>query len=54
MVCGADGSTTLGSFNNYVDKLRWVDGKKLLIFVHVLGKKCPGPTVVNLNSDGMK
>ena len=28
----------LGSFNNYVDKMRWVDGPKVSIFVHIEGK----------------
>ena len=31
-----------GTFNNYVDKMRWVGGPKISVFVHVQGKKCPG------------
>ena len=30
-----------GSFKNYVDKMRWVGGQKMLLFVHVPGIKCP-------------
>ena len=29
------------SFKNYVDKMRWVGGLKMPIFVHVFGEKCP-------------
>ena len=32
---------TQGSFKNYVDKMRWVGGQKMLLFVQVQGKKCP-------------
>ena len=28
-------------YKNYVDKMRWVGGQKILIFVHVHCKKCP-------------
>ena len=28
------------SFKNYVDKMRWVGGLKMPIFVHILGEKC--------------
>ena len=28
----------MGSFNNYVDKIRWVGGLEISIFVHVQGK----------------
>ena len=28
----------MGSFNNYVDKIRWVGGLKISIFVHVQGR----------------
>ena len=31
--------TCMGSFNNYVDKRRWVGGQKLPIYVHVQAKK---------------
>ena len=32
----------MGSFKNYVDKIRWVgEVKKMLLFVHIKGKKCP-------------
>ena len=30
---------SMGSFNNYVDKMRWVGGPKMSIFVHFQGKK---------------
>ena len=29
---------SMGSFNNYVDKIRWVGGLKISIFVHVQGR----------------
>ena len=32
-----------GSFHNYVDKMRWVGGPKVSIFVYVQGEKCPLP-----------
>ena len=31
---------TRGSFKNYVDKMRWVGGQKMLLFVHVVFE-CP-------------
>ena len=31
----------LGSFKNYVDKMEWVGGQKMPIWVHVQGEKCP-------------
>ena len=31
----------LGSFRNYVDKMGWVGGQKMPIWVHVQGEKCP-------------
>ena len=31
----------MGSFKTYVDKMRWVGGLKMPIFVHFLGEKCP-------------
>jgi hypothetical protein len=29
--------TEKGSFKNYVDKMRWVGGQKMLLFVHIEG-----------------
>ena len=34
-------AATLGSLNNYVDKMRWVGGSKISIFDHAHGLKCP-------------
>ena len=40
-LCPGTESIPKGSFKNYVDKMRWVGGQKMLLFVHVKGKKCP-------------
>ena len=32
---GGGGNKSWGSFKNYVDKMRWEGGQKLIIFVHV-------------------
>ena len=35
-----------GSFNNYLDKMRWEGGQKLSVFVHVQGIKTVHAVVV--------
>ena len=41
LILGNNNYTPEGSFKNYVDKIRWVGGQKMLVFVHVKGKECP-------------
>ena len=33
--------TTKGSFKKYVDKMRWVAGQKMFIFIHLQSKNIP-------------